>query len=193
MLSAISFTVTVDPNLPFDENKLFQAISSAVRGAQGAMRGHAVSANSPNRNAVESAPTPLDPNSRIGALTARNRAKLDAGELAKDGWEKAKDLHIVIQSLPLEQKLVVQRAIDNGGQLTRDEAYEVSRRHREKSLNGFTKPVKSVVGRLRADHKLPDETKPLLKPVYGPGSPQAVGFEVPLNVVVKMREYRSNQ
>lgn len=114
-----------------------------------------------------------------------NLVKLRNGSTEDNGWGNVKDLPGVIASLRGSTKKVVQRAIDNGGHVSRDEVYELIGRGEEQSLKGFTRPAAAVTERLTAAGELGPDAQPLLKPVYAKSKSyqQAQGFVVPLQVV----------
>lgn len=118
-------------------------------------------------------------------VAEENLTKLRNGSTEDNGWGNVKNLSAVITSLRGATKSVVQRAIDNGGHVSRHEVYQLIGRGADQSLKGFTRPAAAVTKRLIAAGELDLRAQPLLKPVYAKSKSfqQAQGFVVPLEVV----------
>lgn len=128
-------------------------------------------------------PTSVDDEYRRRA--EQNLMKLRTGVIEDEGWGNVKDLATVIKSLRDATRMVILRAIDNGGHVSRDEVYELIGRDEDKTLKGFTRPAVAVTTRLTKEGQLGEEFKPLLKPVYAKSKSfqAAQGFVIPLQIV----------
>ncbi|MFW3171162.1 hypothetical protein [Geodermatophilus sp. CPCC 206100] len=80
------------------------------------------------------------------------------------------------------QLAALRHAADNGGSVDRDTVYRLGGYAPERSLNGFTKPVKGVMRELVAEGMLPADAPHPLAPRYDPAASsiqRAQGFEMP--------------
>jgi len=78
------------------------------------------------------------------------------------------------------QLAALDRAIANGGYITRAEVYEIGGYPADRKLNNWTSPFDSVVHELVSSHGLPEDAESPIVPDYGTGSGwrRAHGFEV---------------
>jgi hypothetical protein len=178
MLSSVSLTFNFTVDHEFDQNRLISEITAAIRAA---------AAHPQDQN--ESARPIEDTSVVFKELADKHLESLVTGEILDEGWGQVKDLARVIATLPRNQQKVVIRAVENGGQISRSEMFELLGRSEDQSLKGFTKPVRILMGKLQANQDLPLDAVALLRPIYDGSSrfQQAQGFKVPMQVVVKMR------
>lgn len=82
------------------------------------------------------------------------------------------------------------RAIENGGSVSRAEVYALGRYEEGRKLNNWLAPFKSIDAALKADHFLPPDAKPAITPNYGPGTSfrPVRSFDVAPEIVRLMRE-----
>jgi hypothetical protein len=110
---------------------------------------------------------------------------LSEGPIPDQGWGDVKEWPPLFAALPSETRKVVQRAIANGGHISRAEVYEVLGRPQEQSLKGFTRPVNKLMEVLKAKGQVRADAEPLLLPIYETSKTyqQAQGFKVPVQVI----------
>lgn len=117
------------------------------------------------------------------------RILAEGGQIADTGWTK-ESLRLALDQLPAVQKRVVMKAVENGGQISRAETYQVAQFPPNRSLKGFTRPVAGVMSQLREKGDLPESADALLSTIYDASikTYQPVqGFKVPLEVVRILR------
>ncbi|HEY8360898.1 MAG TPA: DUF262 domain-containing protein [Ramlibacter sp.] len=115
---------------------------------------------------------------------------LASGPAPDDGWQDVA-VKTVLALLPEAHRKVIERAIHNGGWVTRSEVYGLIGRSLDKSLKGFTRPTRSVTETLQRGGWLRDGAEPLLSPIYDESSQtyqQTQGFCVPVSIVRKAHE-----
>lgn len=170
---SLSYTVAADVAPALLQKLLAVLPAGAVAGSTGSQAAHAWPE------------IPASAHDAYRKIAAGNLTKLQNGTIDDDGWGNVKDLPKVIASLRGSTKKVIQRAIDNGGHVSRDEVYELIGRGEEQSLKGFTRPATAITQRLTAAGELGPNALPLLKPIYAKSKSyqQAQGFVVPLQVV----------
>lgn len=180
MLSSISLTLNFSVAQPFNEDRLLTQITAAVRAA--------VQSQTQAQSPSEGAPTQDETGGMLEYLAEENVQRLEKKEVADEGWGEVPDLAGFINRLPKNQKKVVLRAIENGGQVSRSEVFALIGRAENKSLTGFTKPVARRMEEMQEKQELLNAA-PLLSPIYDGSSryQQAQGFTVPMQVVVRMR------
>ena len=84
------------------------------------------------------------------------------------------------------QAKAIQKAIENGGTVSRAEVYALGGYDADRSLKGFTRPVNRIVEEMKGAGELPEEAESPFEPIYdenGDGYQQAQGFRVPIPVV----------
>lgn len=184
MLASISLTLNFTAPSSINEEQLLARITAAVRAA-------AAQPPLSSLGKEEPSSTVATVSGSFKIIENANLQSLEKGEVADEGWGQVTNLHSIIESLPKDQKKVVLQAIENGGQVSRSETFKIIGRPEDKSLNGFTKPVKALMKRLKEKQELPEDAVSLLSPIYddtGRYQP-AQGFKVPLQVVTKMRSW----
>ncbi|MEJ8837600.1 hypothetical protein [Ramlibacter sp. AN1133] len=127
----------------------------------------------------------------LKSIAEANGKLMREGTVPDRGWGGVKDIHGAINKLPGETRRVVLKAIENGGQISRAEVYEVLGRPADQSLKGFTKPVNRLMEQLQEQQELEEDAEALLTPVYDSTSrtyQKAQGFTVPLQVVKMLRD-----
>ncbi len=104
-------------------------------------------------------------------------------EATSTGWTKE---HLDLLKANLRQRgktvqlAALNRAIDNGGFISRDEVYELGGYERTRRLNNWTAPINNFCGVLAEKHGLPEDSDWPIETEYGPGTGfrPAVGFTV---------------
>lgn len=107
--------------------------------------------------------------------------------LEENGWTAA-GIQAVLRRLDDEapvQAEVIRRAAELGGSISREEVYRIGGYAEERSLRGFTRPVRRVTQEFQERSLLPPELPELLVTDYDERSPlgSAIGFSVPPDAV----------
>ncbi|MCK9878692.1 PIN domain-containing protein [Frankia sp. Ag45/Mut15] len=108
--------------------------------------------------------------------------------LEENGWTAA-GIQAVMRRLADEapvQAEVVRRAAELDGSISREEVYRIGGYAEERSLRGFTRPVRRVTQEFQERGLLPPDLPELLVADYDERSPlgSAIGFSVPSDVVL---------
>jgi hypothetical protein len=118
-------------------------------------------------------------------------------EDTEHGWTK-KALDTLLSRLAVGhgavQAKAIRAAIENGGEVARDEIFELGGYQPGRKLKGFTRPVRRIVQQMRAAGELPAEAITPFSPVYDPtirGYQQAKRFSVPPAIVDLWSEPRA--
>lgn len=130
---------------------------------------------------------------RAELLAAINhvRAKLEAPVSTDNdhGWTKDA-LTTLLSRLTVGRGAVQAKAfttaIDNGGEISRDEVYDIGEYDQTRSLKGFTRPVNRLVQAMRDNNEIPEDAIDPFAPIYDnkiKGYQQARGFRVPPEIV----------
>jgi hypothetical protein len=185
-LSSIGVTLNFSVAQPVKEDQLSTQIAAAIRAA--------VQSFTQSQDHSEGIPTKDEPREIYAKLADTNLQRLETKGIPDEGWGQVYDLAGFINRLPKNQKRVVLRAIENGGQVNRAEVFLLIGRSEDKSLTGFTKPVARKLKELKDKEEIPQKAVPLLRPIYvGAGKNQrAQGFKVPMQVVVRMSSDLNN-
>ena len=82
------------------------------------------------------------------------------------------------------------RAVDNGGFVSRDEVYKIGEYAPDRKLNNWTAPINGYTDVLSDKHGLPEDAATPISTKYGPGQGfrPAIGFRVALELVKLVRE-----
>ena len=106
------------------------------------------------------------------------------------GWSKELlgEVFVMLAAEGAEVQLnVIHHAHNNGGEVSREEVYDIGGYPRDRQLKGFTRPCNRVTQKLRDAGKLPeDEEVELLTPIYSKtarGYSRALGFRIPSGLV----------
>jgi hypothetical protein len=83
------------------------------------------------------------------------------------------------------QGRVIRRAAELGGFIPREEVYEIGEYEQERSLRGFTRPVRRITQRFQDLGLIPSDVGDLLVTEYDEQSPlgMAIGFSVPSDAI----------
>lgn len=101
------------------------------------------------------------------------------------GWTRntARDLIHRLQQGPYTiQRRVIRQAVVNGGQISRDQLYDVAGFSAERSLRGLASPTNRITADLIDEGRLAVGTPRALRPIYGTGG-RAEAYEVPDELV----------
>jgi len=108
---------------------------------------------------------------RLAAAGAAIAADLAAGAASHDltDWTK-ESIQQLIGTLAAQgaytQAHTINEALANGGEVIRERVYEIGEYEPDRSLKGFTRPIRRVVGQMK-DRGLIPETAPVpLEPIY---------------------------
>ncbi len=85
------------------------------------------------------------------------------------------------------QARAIQKALSNGGVVTRAEIYKIGNYSADRMLRGFTRPANRIVGRMRASGEIPGAAVPLLESIYNHGV-MADEFHVPADLASLLAE-----
>ena len=178
------------PDPSVDPQQLANIIAGVLRGFQQATGSSATLIASPAATASgEAAPPRPAPGGKFGEVVRPMLEQLERGDVPENGWSKIPELPSLLKKeLTAEQYRAIKRAAENGGFLTRDEAFEILRRDKNQRLNGFTKGPAALTKRLRDKGELSQKDGELLKAKYL-GSSEAVGFVMPVQVAAIMRAH----
>jgi len=115
-------------------------------------------------------------------------ALAETGPMAK-GWD-INTIATLMNRLAVSngsvQAKAFQKAIENGGEVSRAEVYKLGVYDADRSLKGFTRPVNRIVAEMKDSGELPEDAVSPFEPIYdanGDGYQSAQGFRVPLAVV----------
>ncbi|QGN48626.1 hypothetical protein GKC29_18525 [Micromonospora sp. WMMC415] len=128
------------------------------------------------------------------AVTVRDRSVEDADkvdaflseaepELANGGWDPDAVTYL-LDRLAREaprQAIVLLKAAQQGGYVSRSQVYELTHFPQERSLRGFTRPFNRIVQLMREEGVLPEEAVDVFWAVYNDESPSfgvAAGFQI---------------
>jgi hypothetical protein len=110
-------------------------------------------------------------------------------EETKHGWTKeAFDTllsRLAVGKGPVQAKAIT-AAIGNGGDVTREEIFELGEYQPGRKLKGFTRPIRRIVQQMRDAGEIPTDAIVPFSPVYDPtikGYQQARRFRVPRAIV----------
>jgi len=115
---------------------------------------------------------------------------VDVNPAAVFGWTPATaselQKRLVSANRPVQAKVIAAES-HNAGQCDRETVYVLGGYPAERSLNGFTKPVRGIMRDMQAEGLLPLDAADPMKPIYDPQNPsfqKAQGFTMPAELAV---------
>ncbi|WP_231861309.1 MULTISPECIES: PIN-like domain-containing protein [Frankia] len=120
---------------------------------------------------------------RVQQLQQERNDRDDEPEDQETGWT-AVALDAVLGRLRQEaavQARAIERAAESDGFISREEVYRIGY-GADRSLRGFTRPVRRIVAYFQGRGRIPLDAEPLLDAVYDDQSGQAIGFQLPVSV-----------
>lgn len=133
------------------------------------------------------------PTNILDDLRAKNKAILaGSNKIPPSGWNM-KAISEALKMLPKEQRNVLLRAASNGGQVSREEVYDVAKFLSTRSLKGFTRPTRRVTGDLQEKNVLPKNAESLLSIIYDSSIKTfkpVQGFSIPLDVIELIKKFK---
>ncbi|KQC36195.1 PIN-like domain-containing protein [Frankia sp. ACN1ag] len=121
---------------------------------------------------------------RVQQLQQERDDRDDEPEDQEPGWT-AVAVDAVLGRLRQEaavQARAIERAAASDGFISRDEVYRIAGYEADRSLRGFTRPVRRIVAYFQGRGRIPLDAEPLLDAVYDDQSGQAIGFQIPASV-----------
>ncbi|EIV96187.1 PIN-like domain-containing protein [Frankia sp. QA3] len=121
---------------------------------------------------------------RVQQLQQEQDDRDDESEEQEPGWTAAA-VDAVLNRLRQEaavQARAIERAAESDGFISRDEVYRIAGYGADRSLRGFTRPVRRIVAYFQGRGRIPLDAEPLLDAVYDDQSGQAIGFRIPASV-----------